>query len=302
MPSCYLKSSDYDAFGCTAASPALVRAASVLIDAYLQKSEGLIYVPGNDGIPAFMDGMTASSTLVSAGAIAPGLNVQVTVTGPVSQSYLGIPLVLDAATASALEVCTVVAIAGQVITLKEVRYAHSGGVKLEAGRVITESRYVADRRPIVTLAKTPIQKVHSAQGRYGFGRRDSQSVFSVSDFNLLSTLSAFGGPPAWESFTVDANNLDAGTGSLWVPAGVLLAYYTEVRVHYVAGYQYEDLPDDIKLACANLVRAAASMPEFQGGNISMLAAGDHKIQRFASTLMNDDVKNMLSNFRARIFV
>lgn len=301
MPSAYLVEDDKAAYGVPAATAQQITRASVLIDAYLNRPEGVIFVPTASGLPGYMLAKQPTTTLTAPGAIAAGSNVVVNVTGAVTSITVGTPLVIDRATAASVDVSIVTAINGTQITLDTVEHSHDAGVKLEAGLVIAETNQLPNGRPLTILAKTPIARVLSGQGRYGFGRRGDRWGGQMNDFNLLAAVSNFGGPPAWEPFTLNASGIDPETGQIWVPSGVLLAYYTEVRINYVAGWTYAAMPDAIRLACAQLIGIIANYPEFQGGNVSMISAGDHKIQRFAATVMDADLRLSLDSFRARLY-
>jgi hypothetical protein len=124
----------------------------------------------------------------------------------------------------------------------------------------------------------------------------------VDEFNLLASLTAFGGPPAWEFFPLQSTGIDPETGQVWVPAGVMLAYYSEVNLWYVAGYAQGNIPDAVKFACAQLITAAINYPQFAAGNVKSFKAGDTQIQMFAATMLSDDSKRQLDPFRAKLFV
>jgi hypothetical protein len=77
----------------------------------------------------------------------------------------------------------------------------------------------------------------------------------------------------------------------------MLVYYSEVKVRYVAGFQYSNLPPEIKMACAQLITALANDPGI--GNFRSAQAGDTKLERFAASNLSDDVKQMLRPWQAR---
>ncbi|MGC8703719.1 MAG: hypothetical protein ACP5RV_12440, partial [Thiomonas sp.] len=117
----------------------------------------------------------------------------------------------------------------------------------------------------------------------------------------------FGGPPAWEPFTPQANSIDPHTGQVWVPAGVLLAYYTEVRLHYIAGWNYASLPYQIKQACANIINNQAALQGIPG-SIQKAQTGAASLTRFAgangqipSAAIDPDTAALLQPYRARVF-
>ena len=299
MPSTYLQSADLAAYGVPNATAAQIAAASSLIDGYLQRPEGLIYAPDAAGNPCYMVAKSPSYSLSFGAPVAAGLNVVANVSGPLQPLQVGTDLVIDRANAQGVEVTTIVAISGNQITLKQLAYAHAQGATLEGGLTIVEQRTMPQARPLTTVSRFPLLRLVGGQGRYGYTRRGAQNSQNLNDFNLLASLTRFGGPPAWEAFDPSAAGVDPDTARVWVPAGIMLAYYSDVRLAYVAGYQYGNLPDAIKRACANLIANAVAAPT--GGPLKMQKAGDTAIQRFTASLVDDDIKTMLDPYRTRVF-
>jgi hypothetical protein len=302
MGSVYLQSSDYDAYGVASSTTAAqVTQASTVIDSYLQRPEGLIWMPDANGAPAYMQSLAPTITLVSTGSISPGVNVNVTVTGPVVAVQVGFVAILNKSNSEAVEACSIVAIAGNVITLTSVQFSHDAGCTLDFGLTIFETLSMPQNRPLTRLSRFPVLNLLSGQGRYGYTRRGASPAGVVDQYNLLATITKFGGPPVWEPFDVTVCSItDPYTANLWIPAGVLIAYYSEIRVNYAAGWQYTNLPSDIKQSCANILNASLNAPIF--GNMKMMKAGDTALERATSTYLDDDTKNMLAQYRARSFV
>lgn len=296
----YLQGDDLAAFGVPNATAQQITAASVLIDAYIKRAEGLLYTPDVFGNPCFMSGMSPESSFTCPDAIAAGDNVVVTVNGPLAILEPGKVLILDRANASVAEPVLVAAVAGNQVTLANVQFAHAAGMLMEGGLVITEEKYMPQDRPITNVAQTPVLRLLAGQGRYGYGRRGRVNNYSMDDFNLLATMSHFGGPPMWENFDVTHAGFDPRSGKVWVPSGVMLAYFSEVRLQYVAGFTYATLPAAVKQACANIISAQATFPMLNG-NIKAFQAGESKAQRFADTMLDSDTKQLLMPYCARVF-
>jgi hypothetical protein len=110
--------------------------------------------------------------------------------------------------------------------------------------------------------------------------------------------SSFGGPPVWELFEIQASSLNPITGQYWVPAGVLLSYFTAVKVRYVAGWQATALPRPIKVATAMLIDAIAEAG--MGPNVRRFNTGKIDIERFADTVLDHDTRDMLRPYRAHV--
>jgi hypothetical protein len=307
MPSVYLEPSEYGLYGAANATAAQVQQASVLMDAFMRRPEGLVYVPDANGAPCYMAAANPGLSLASVGTIAPGSSVAVPVTGPLLALQVGDVVVLDrlanpAELPGAVEACVISAVAGQpssplAATLESVQFAHGAGCSMETGLVITEQKFMPKDRTTTILSRVPAVRVIGGTGRYGYGRRGDAGNYNVDDFNLLAALSKFGGPPAWEIWDPANAGLDPMTGELWAPAGVMLAYYSEVKVRYVAGFTYAGLPGEVKLACALTIQAMLMNPMY--GNVKNMRAGETSVENFASSNLSEDVKAMLRPWAAR---
>ena len=308
MPSSYLTSGDYANYELpSTTTQSQVTAASNIIDAYLRRPEGLVWVPDATGAPGWMVAPTPSLTLMCAGPIEPGNNVVVTVTGGTTALTVGDVLILDAANGTIAEPVAVVsitmptppAVSPAQITLQAVVFTHVGPVTMDKGLVIKQHKFMPAGRPLTVLAYTPIARLLAGQGRYGYGRRGDASRYQVDEFNLLASLSHFGGPPVWEFFPISNTGVDPQSGQVWLPAGVMLAYYSETNIWYVAGFQASNLPSEIKTACASIILAKNQIPQM--GAAKMYKAGDTSITLGAASYLSDDTKSLLDPYRARLF-
>jgi hypothetical protein len=312
MPSSYLTEDDYAAYGLPSGTqPGQVTTASTLVDLYLKRPEGLVWSPDGTGAPGWMAALSPKITYQCAGPIEPGQNVVVELTGGVAAIQIGDVLILDREDSGIAEPVAVVSfgnglqsIAGVTppvqVTLQNVVFNHPGPCTLDAGMTIKQHKFMPDGRPVTNLAFTPVARLLAGQGRYGYGRRGASSRYQVDEFNLLASLSHFGGPPVWEFFPIINTGVDFETGMLWVPAGVMLAYYSEINLWYVAGYPASGIPPAVKAACANIIQAQAAIP--QVGATKVYKAGDTALERFAASVLDDDTKALLAPFRAKLFV
>ncbi len=305
MPN-YLQNADLAAFGVPNATPDQIQRASAQIDAYTGRREGLIWTPDASGNPCYMVGLQPSITLTAATAITPGTNVVVTVAGPTTMIQVGDVYVIDIAAPAVTEALKVVSITGNQIVFYQANFAHAVGAILAGGLVINEKRIMPQNRPITRVSRTPVANVLSGVGRYGYMRRGDDAIGSIDTYNLLAVMSKFGGPPAWETWTPQANSIDPQTGDIWVPAGILLAYYTEVRIWYVAGWTYATLPYEIKQACANIVNSETALAGLPG-TVQSFKSGDTALTRFQkignnvnSLLIDDDTKQLLEPYRVQV--
>lgn len=301
-PNQYLVGNDLADYGVPTATTAQIIAASKTIDAYLKRPEGLIWISDSTGNPAYMAGLDPLVTYQAASAISPGVNVSFAVTGgPVTLDLVGEVLVLDRTNSAAAESCVVNAISGTTITLTSVLNPHPSGFSLDRGLLIKEEKSLPDTRSITRVARSPVVRVLSGMGRYAYGRRSQQTEGYVEEFNLLAAVSHFGGPPLWIPFDATVTGVNSTTGEIWVPAGVLLAYYSDVRLWYVAGWAQTNIPSDIKQACANLIAAANASGNVPGAFRTM-RAGQSELVRFGNTIVDADILRLLAPFRIREFV
>ena len=309
MPSAYLLNAteavNYGA--ATGTTTAQIQAASSLIDAFLKRPEGLVFGVDQNGVPAYMLAQTATYAYTLTAAILPGSNVPVSLTGgPLGVLQVGDILLLDRPNLSApTEACVVATTTGTgqstAITLQTVQFAHSIGAAAEYGMVIEEQKYMPDSRPLTTLSRAPTVNILSGVGRYGYGRRGDGANYNMEQFNLLAALSKFGGPPVWELFqSTYQSTWDVNTGEVWVPAGIMLAYYSEVKLRYVAGFAVNAIPTALKLACATIIQAVIANPRV--GNVKSYRAGDTEVESFSASIIDDDTKKMLFPYAANLFV
>ena len=292
----YLSAADLASISAKA-TPAQAADAEAVLNAYLKRPEGVLWAPDFAGAPCYMVGPSPSLTFTLPNGIAAGLNVVATVTGFVTPDLIGEVLIVDRANAQLAEALVVTAVAGQSVTFGTVQQAHAVGAVLEAGLTIREERPLASKRPVMILSRPQIARIHSAQGRYGYGRRSMQSVGLYEDVSLVATLREFG-PYLWQAVDVTELSISPTTGEVWIPAGVYLSSFTDTRISYIAGFQ--TVPPAIKSAAAALVASALLYPQFVG-NVKSFAAGGSKVERFQGMNVDGDVMQQLDPYRARLF-
>ena len=306
MPSQYLQPSDYNVYGLpTSTTDQQVIQASAMVDAYLLRPEGLVWAPDYLGQPCYMASLVPEMTVESQGTITAGSLVTVTLTNPIQvyEDMIGDVVILDrgSKSPSLVEACVISAIPGPgQLTLYKVANDHGANCTMDFGLTILEEREVSGKRSITRVARPPLRLI-SGMGRYGYGRRLDQTMGMYNEVNLLAAIQAFGGPPLWVPFDVTQASISRRTQEIWVPAGLLLQYYSEVRLRYVSGYPTSGIPAPIKAATAKLIMAMVANPELIG-QLKSIGAGDTKIERFAPSQLDADTLKMLNNYRMAIII
>ncbi len=303
MPSSYLAPGDYATYGIPNATAQQVVQASVIVDAAIGRPEGVLWTAGSDGSPGWMTGADPSASVALPGAIAAGTNVALA-NMPAwlcTQDLVGDVIVLERGVSGKAEACIVSAVSGTTVTLAKVVNAHAAGVTAEFGLTITEVRVLPARRNIVPVMRSPLVRVMSAMGRYGYPRR-SESLYGVSsDYALISMVQQVGGVPVWNAIDVTQCGVDAQAAQVFLPVGMMLAPWTDAKVRYLAGFPDTQIPAAVKSATAKIVSQLQSTSEISG-NIQLYRAGDTEIRRFSDTLLDTDTKASLDPFRIRAFI
>ena len=297
MPSQYLQPNELIVYGLPNSTDVTkVIAASTMIDAYLRRQEGLVYNSDFLGLPCYMAALQPTLTLKSSGAIAPGNQVVVSLAQNIMPytDMVGDVVILDRNTPDSCEACIIANIAQGQITLANVATNHNTNCTIDFGLTIFEERSLPKKRSICRVDRPPVRFL-SGMGRYGYGRRTDQMAGMSLEVNLLAAVQAFGGPPMWEPFTISDASISLTTKEIWVPAGILLAYFSDVRIRYISGYQQSALPYAIKLATAQLITASGTEPLLTG-QITTIKAADTTVQRKAASMLSDDVRAMLKPF------
>lgn len=302
MPSSYLASGDYATYGIPGATPQLVVQASVIVDSAIGRPEGLLWSADAAGNPAWMTGLDPSLAIPATQALGPGTSLAVTLPKYLcTPELVGEVLVFDRAQSGLAESGIVTAVSGTTATIDRLVNAHSIGATIELGLVITEQRQLPARRNIMPLMRGPVVRLMSALGRYSYGRRSDQMFGAQTDYALLSMAQQMGAVPTWNTIDINQAGVNALSGEVFLPMGMLLAPYSEGKIRYIAGYPATQAPAAIKSATAAIVQQIQAMPNLTG-NTQMLRAGDTEVRRFADTLLDSDIKATLDPFRFRSFI
>ena len=128
----------------------------------------------------------------------------------------------------------------------------------------------------------------SIEGRYASPRRGE-----IADHSLFDIACAFSLPGQWTSIDPASVDFDANGGELTLTRNVLGLSYNEIAVTYTAGLSV--IGDDVKSACAQIVRNAQSTPAL---NTSKTRIDTMQIQYFSSSLLDETVRQWLRPYVA----
>ena len=137
----------------------------------------------------------------------------------------------------------------------------------------------------VGTATTPMV---SMEGRYAKPRHGE-----ISTGPFYEMVWAFSLPGQWTTIDPGVVDWDANTGELTLPCNILGLPYNEVMVTYTAGLA--SIGDDVKAACAQIVRNAQSTPAL---NASRTKIDTMQMQYFSSSLLDETVKAWLRPYVA----
>ncbi|HEX8712904.1 MAG TPA: hypothetical protein VF730_13585 [Terracidiphilus sp.] len=134
-------------------------------------------------------------------------------------------------------------------------------------------------------ATTPIVNI---EGRYARSRRGESPNECLSEIAW-----AFSLPGQWTPIDPGTVDYDPAGGELTLPCNLLGVPYDEVSVVYTAGLVM--IGDDIKTACAQIVRNAQATPAL---NASRSRIDTMQIQYFSSSLVDETVQAWLRPYVA----
>jgi|SRR5579859_1330929 len=126
------------------------------------------------------------------------------------------------------------------------------------------------------------------EGRYARPRRGE-----IADEPMFEAALTFSLPGQWSAIDPNSVDFDPHTGELTIPWNVFGLSYNELAVTYTAGLAV--IGDDIKAACAQIVRNAQSTPAL---NASKTKIDTMQIQYFSSSLLDETVQAWLRPYVA----
>jgi hypothetical protein len=134
-------------------------------------------------------------------------------------------------------------------------------------------------------ATTPIVSIEGRLGRPRRGEIPQEPLFEIA--------CAFSMPGQWTAIDPSTVDCDPNTGEVTLPWNLLGLPYNEVSVTYTAGLA--TIGDDVKTACAQIVRNAQSTPAL---NASKTKIDSMQMQYFSSSLVDETVQAWLRPYVA----
>jgi hypothetical protein len=134
-------------------------------------------------------------------------------------------------------------------------------------------------------ARTPIVSI---QGRYAKPRRGEALIEP-----LLDAAFAFNLPGQWTAIDSASVDVSPSTGELTLPWNLLGMQFSEVNVTYTAGLA--QIGDDLKAACAQIVRNAQATPAL---NARRTRIDTMQMEYFSSSLLDETVQAWLRPYVA----
>ena len=99
---------------------------------------------------------------------------------------------------------------------------------------------------------------------------------------------------SWATLDAAAMDFEKETGSLLLPPNTLGLQYNEVEITYNAGL--DPIPDEVKVACAQIVKNAQAMPAF---NVRAEQIDRMRLEYFADSLLDASVRTLLAPYVAQ---
>jgi len=141
--------------------------------------------------------------------------------------------------------------------------------------------------PLAAMAAA-VSPIVSIEGRYARPRRGE-----IAGNELFDIAQAFSLAGQWTQIDPASVDFDAASGELTLPGNILGLAYNEVSVTYTAGLAV--VGDDVKSACAQIVRNAQATPAL---NASRTRIDTMQMQYFSSSLLDETVQQWLRPYVA----
>jgi hypothetical protein len=159
-------------------------------------------------------------------------------------------------------------------------------------RIVSGSQTVLLSYLPLAAAAPATSPLVTMEGRYGRPRR-GEMVANFGYGPLMEAALAFSLPGEWTAIDPTTVDYAPDTGELTLPWNLLGLPYNEVMVTYTAGLA--TIGDDVKSACAQMVRNAQAQPAL---NASMSKMDTMQMKYFSSSLIDETVQAWLAPYVA----
>lgn len=143
--------------------------------------------------------------------------------------------------------------------------------------------------PLVAVAPAA-SAIVAARARYASPRKGEWPYEEMA----WEAASAFGLPGAWINLNVADLEACQETGEVRLPMNALGWSFSEVELVYTAGL--DPLPDQVKVACAQLVKNAQAMPAL---NVRSGSLDRMRLEYFSDALLDETVRALLAPYVAQ---
>ena len=159
---------------------------------------------------------------------------------------------------------------------------------VERLRIVSGSQTVLLSFLPMTALPPATSPLVSIEARYGLPRRGE-----LPEIPMLEVALAFSLPGEWTTIDPATVDYDPNTGQLTLPWNLMGLPYNEVMVTYTGGLA--TIGDDVKCACAQIVRNAQSQPSL---NTSQTKMDTLMVKYFSSSLIDETVQAWLRPYVA----
>ena len=159
-----------------------------------------------------------------------------------------------------------------------------------AAQSYTERLRVGRRSHAVRVSYTPLIAVTAASARFSNG---DLFLGAAREFGDPMAAIAFCGAGVPVPLDVASLDIDSTIGEVRPPLNLLGAAYRDVELTYTAGVA--EIPDAVKVACAQIVRNAQATP---GLNVKSSRLDTMQMEYFSSSLIDEQVRSLLQPYVA----
>jgi len=157
----------------------------------------------------------------------------------------------------------------------------------------SERNRLPEEVPMTRASYTPLTIPEGGQTPFATLKARHGVLRGPGADKLGGMMAPFGGPPTWVNLDPAQVDYWASTGEIWLPASIFGVPYSEVEMTYTAGYA--EVPEPVKLACAQIIRNIESHP---AARVSAAQLDRLQLEYFAGSTLDEDVRRLLAPYVA----